>query len=65
MAMYFRHYDNANGRFNCMDRLADLMPGITPYRFAFNNPNSWSDPTGLFENQASAFAYMNQLGISG
>ncbi len=34
-----------------MDRLAELAPGITPYRFAFNNPNIFADPTGLFETR--------------
>jgi RHS repeat-associated protein len=49
-AMDFRHYDAAIGRFNGMDRLAELAYSITPYRFGFNNPNYWADPTGLFEN---------------
>jgi RHS repeat-associated protein len=49
-AMDFRQYDAAIGRFNGMDRLAELAYSITPYRFAFNNPNYWADPTGLFEN---------------
>ncbi|HRE77744.1 MAG TPA: hypothetical protein PLL09_07965 [Flavobacterium sp.] len=36
--MDFRQYDAALGRFMAMDRLTELTPGITPYRFAFNNP---------------------------
>jgi len=48
-AMDFRQYDAASGRFVAMDRLTELAPGITPYRFAFNNPNYWSDPSGLFK----------------
>lgn len=43
-------YDNALGRFHNMDKMTDLMPSLSPYRFAFNNPVMWSDPTGLFEN---------------
>lgn len=33
-----------------MDRLSELTPSITPYRFAFNSPNIFSDPTGLKED---------------
>ena len=47
--MTFRQYDPTIGRFNGMDRLAVLVPSITPYRFAYNNPVFWSDPTGLIE----------------
>jgi RHS repeat-associated protein len=46
-AMDYRQYDNALGRFNGMDALAELMPSITPYHFGFNNPVYWGDPTGL------------------
>src|SRR5690554_3646363 len=63
--MDFRQYDNALGRFLNPDRLSELAPNITPYRFAFNNPNYWSDPTGLFETQAAAIAYMNTYGLIG
>ncbi|WP_073584677.1 RHS repeat protein [Flavobacterium cucumis] len=48
-AMDFRQYDSAIGRFNGMDRLAEMAPGISPYRFGFNNPIMFSDPTGLIE----------------
>ena len=64
-AMDFRQYDNALGRFMAMDRLTELAPGITPYRFAFNNPNYWSDPTGLFETREAALAHINQFGLTG
>jgi RHS repeat-associated protein len=50
-AMDFRQYDNAIGRFNGMDALLELYPDFSPYRFGFNNPNYWSDPTGLLENE--------------
>src|SRR5690554_3988532 len=63
--MDFRQYDNALGRFYNPDRLAELAPGITPYRFAFNNPNYWSDPTGLFESWAAAISYALTNNISG
>ena len=48
-AMDFRQYDGAIGRFNGMDRLSELAADKTPYRFAFNNPVFWSDPSGLYE----------------
>ena len=48
-----------------MDRLTELAPGITPYRFAFNNPNYWADPTGLFESKDAALAYVNKYDIIG
>ena len=31
------------------DKLSEEAPMHTPYRFAFNNPVFWSDPTGLYE----------------
>jgi RHS repeat-associated protein len=46
-AMDYRQYDNAIGRFNGMDALAEMSPGITPYHFGNNNPNYWTDPSGL------------------
>ena len=48
-AMDFRQYDNALGRFMNPDALSELAPMHTPYRFGFNNPVYWSDPTGLYE----------------
>lgn len=47
--MDFRQYDNALGRFLNPDRFAELSPYMTPFRFGFNNPNFWSDPSGLWE----------------
>src|SRR5690554_6195831 len=63
--MDFRQYDNALGRFYNPDRLAELAPGITPYRFAFNNPNYWSDPSGLFESRNEALAHISNFGLTG
>jgi hypothetical protein len=45
----FRSYDAQLGRFHQIDPLADLAPGINPYRFGFNNPISLNDPIGLYE----------------
>ena len=48
-AMDFRQYDPTIGRFNVMDVMTDIMPSLSPYRFAFNNPVMWNDPSGKFE----------------
>lgn len=44
-----RMYDPVIGRFTGVDPLADLAPGWTPYRYAFNNPLIFTDPNGLYE----------------
>ncbi|MGG7036965.1 MAG: RHS repeat domain-containing protein, partial [Flavobacterium sp.] len=46
-AMDYRQYDNAIGRFNCIDPLAENHPDMTPYHFGANNPVYFSDPSGL------------------
>src|SRR5690554_6154785 len=48
-SMDFRNYDPTLGRFHVIDPLAAFAPSSTPFRFGFNNPVYWSDPTGLFE----------------
>jgi len=59
----FRQYDAATGRFSVMDALSELAPNYTPYRYGFNNPVFWSDPSGLFETEAAArmFAKENDI----
>ncbi|PKV52461.1 RHS repeat-associated protein [Aquimarina sp. MAR_2010_214] len=47
--MTFRQYDPAIGRFNVIDAAAELAQNWTPYRFGFNNPIKFSDPSGLWE----------------
>lgn len=47
--MDFRQYSSAIGRFYNIDRLAELSSSLTPFRFGFNNPIYWSDPSGLYE----------------
>lgn len=44
-----RGYDSAIGRFNVVDPMAAFAPSYTPYRFGFNNPVYWTDPTGMYE----------------
>ncbi|GIQ61423.1 hypothetical protein Flavo103_45580 [Flavobacterium collinsii] len=46
----------AIGRFNVIDPLSELAPMHNPYRFGFNNPVYWSDPSGLFENDNQGLA---------
>lgn len=41
-------------RFGVQDAFAAIIPDWTPYRFAFNNPIYFSDPTGLFEDRSVA-----------
>lgn len=57
IATDYRHYDAALGRFNNMDALSELAYGQTPYRYGFNNPVYWTDPTGLFESWGAAYAW--------
>ena len=64
-AMDWRQYDPAIGRFNVMDPLSELAPTHTPYKFGFNNPVYWSDPSGLFETRKEAREYRKEHGISG
>ena len=44
----FRGYDAQLGRFHQVDLMADLIPGINPYQYAFNNPIYFNDPSGAF-----------------
>jgi hypothetical protein len=43
----FRGYDPALGRFHQPDAITDLLPGISSFAFAFNNPVYFNDPSGL------------------
>lgn len=36
--------------FYSVDPLAEKAPGWTPYRYGFNNPIRYTDPTGMFES---------------
>jgi hypothetical protein len=47
--MDYRQYDNILGRFYSPDVFSELSYSMTPYRFAYNNPVFFSDPTGLYE----------------
>ncbi|MBS4040153.1 MAG: hypothetical protein KGZ81_06090, partial [Flavobacteriales bacterium] len=62
-AMDFRQYDPAIGRFYGIDRLAELAPMHNPYRFGFNNPIYWSDPSGLSETNTNFADYYDKNGV--
>ena len=44
-----RFYDPVLGRFSVIDPFTDFAPDLTSYRYAFDNPVSFTDPTGLLE----------------
>src|SRR5690606_10083247 len=52
------------GRFSSMDMLSELAPDYTPYRYGFNNPNIFTDPTGLFESYGAAQNWIDTWGLS-
>lgn len=41
------HYDPALGRFNCIDKFAEIVYRTSPYVFSNNNPVVFVDPSGL------------------
>lgn len=43
-----RFYDPSIGRFNGIDKVADMFTSVSPMIFGFNNPLKFVDPTGLF-----------------
>ena len=54
---FFRGHDPVTGRWLQVDPLADLAPNLNGYRFAFNNPISYTDQLGLFEKKPDAVQY--------
>ena len=61
--MLARVYVPGVGVFGAVDPLADLEPGLTPYRYAYNDPINYLDPDGLFETKAEAKEYAKENGI--
>jgi len=47
----FRNYDPQLGRWHVQEPLADLMAGISPYAYAYNNPVVFRDLMGLMPGQ--------------
>ncbi|MFZ1807524.1 MAG: RHS repeat-associated core domain-containing protein, partial [Cyclobacteriaceae bacterium] len=54
-----RLLDNVLGRFTTVDPMSQLASGWTPYRFGFNNPMSYTDPTGMFESSNTLYNEMS------
>ncbi len=48
-----RNYDAVLGRWLSADPLAEAAPGWTPYRFGFNNPINYNDPSGMIEGDGA------------
>jgi RHS repeat-associated protein len=44
-----RNFDSDLGRFLSVDPMASKAPGLTPYRYCFDNPVNLTDPSRLFE----------------
>lgn len=44
--MFFRQYDPVLGRFNAVDPVAEKYTELTVYNSCFNNPISFTDPSG-------------------
>ncbi|MBO4234812.1 hypothetical protein FO675_11035, partial [Riemerella anatipestifer] len=52
MKVVYRNFDveqKSVQRFLNVDPLAEKMPSWSPYRYGFNNPIRYTDPTGMFE----------------
>jgi len=56
-----RFYDPSLGRFTTIDPLAEYAFNWTPYRYGFNNPFVFNDPTGMIESQFISDPYLRHL----
>jgi len=60
-----RYLDTRLSMWFGVDPLADAAPGWTPYRYGFNNPVRYTDPTGLFEDDPIYDSKGNEIGDDG
>ena len=49
----WRQYDPWVPHFTTIDPLAEAAPNWTPYRYGFNNPMRFTDPTGMLETASN------------
>lgn len=59
----WRMYDRSIGRFTSIDPLAEVASNLTPFRFGFNNPITYTDLDGLFESRKAARQYARENDI--
>ena len=45
-----RFYDAQLGRWHTSDPMAEVAYGWSPYRYGYNNPLKYSDPSGMLES---------------
>ncbi|SUJ10992.1 RHS repeat-associated core domain [Sphingobacterium spiritivorum] len=57
--------DPVIGRWNVVDPLAEKVPNWTPYRYGFNNPVRFIDPTGMLEEPTPYEAAMMAKNVYG
>jgi RHS repeat-associated protein len=60
-----RSYDPVVGRWCQVDPLSDFAPEWNSYRFGFDNPTIFNDPSGLFETRREAKRYRQENDLDG
>src|SRR5690606_37466509 len=60
-----RYYDPKVSIFISVDPLAEQASDWTPYRYGFNNPIVYTNPTGMFETRKEARQYRRKNDIEG
>ena len=59
-----RMYQPDIGRFSSVDPLTDLQEDYTPYHYVYNNPLSFTDPTGMFPFDEKEKSYDSEALLS-
>lgn len=57
--MMFRNYDPTIGRMTGIDPLATKYASLSPYNYAFNDPVTYSDPSGAEPGMDPVYGYEN------